>query len=328
MKNRSSKPLLALISLLMLTLLYFTSSIFIDSDEERVIYFISKTSSENDTFWLSMQRGAEISASENNVKLVFVGPEREVDLDHQVELVKTAIDSNPLAIILAASDYSYLAEISEEAIEENITFVTVDSDVDISSEHSFIATDNVAAASVLADELATMIDYKGTVLLVSHLEGTTSAIDRENGFIDGISKYQDINLVSEIPYSNNYRYIALEKTTEQIENNPEITAIFATNEETLIGAAMALDELNLSSQITLVGFDFSKEAAIFLEEGIIKKIVIQKPFNMGYLSVEEAIRLSDGNKKDYQYIDTNVILIDHDNMFDYDNQKLLIPFLE
>jgi len=292
-----------------------------------IIYFVSKTSSQNSTFWHSVERGVNVAADELGLQVVFVGPKKEIDLVDQIQMVKDGIAEDPMAIILASSDYNVLKDVSQEVIENGITFVTVDSDVNIDSEHSFIATDNIEAARQLGEIMAKEIDGAGRVCIISHLEGTTSAIDRIDGFKEAIEAYENIKLVEEIPYSDNEASIAFEETKAMIEKYPDIVGIFGTNEATLIGIAKAVDELDKKDQITVVGFDISEAAAGYLENNVIHTIVIQRPFNMGYLSVKEAYEQAKSGRVS-QTIDVDIVLVTKENMFDEDIQKFLIPFLE
>jgi ribose transport system substrate-binding protein len=64
-----------------------------------------------------------------------------------------------------------------------------------------------------------------------------------------------------------------------------------------------------------------------LEEGVIQAIVVQKPFNMGYLGVKTSIHLLNKVKISPR-MDTGSEIITQDNMYTYENQKLLFPFVE
>lgn len=312
-------------------ILYMFSTFLVNKNE--VIYFVSKTNSENSTFWHSVERGVKVATDELGIELIFVGPEREVDLAHQIELVEQGIELEPTAIILAASDYTALADISQEVMDQGITFLTVDSDVAIDSSHSFIATDNVEASRLLGKKMAELINEEGLVGIISHLEGTTSSMDREEGFRQGVGAYNQIQLIDEIPYSNNDAEEAYRATEALVHKYPKIKGIFGTNEATLIGIAKAVDTMGLGEQITVVGFDISEAAAGYLERDIIQAIIVQRPFNMGYLSVKEAYKQAKSGKlfafiDVIEFVDVDVVLVTKDNMFEEENQKFIIPFLE
>lgn len=316
---------IALGMLIVAALLYMFFSLTGEKKSE-LIYVVSKTSSENSTFWHSVERGVKVAADELGVEVVFVGPEREIDLDHQMSLVEEGIEMNPLAIVLAASDYNALAPVSEKVIEEKIPLIMMDSDVNIGVDHSFIATNSILAGQLIGQRMGSIVG-EGQVAMVSHLEGTTSAIDREEGFRRGIGDFEEIHLIDEVPYSNNDAGIAYDKTRQLVVKYPDIRGIFGTNEATLIGIARAVDELGLRDQISVVGFDISDKAAAYMEKDIIDTIVIQRPFNMGYLSIKEAYNQAKRGKNP-EKVDVDIVLVTKDNMFDEEIQKFLIPFLE
>ena len=56
-------------------------------------------------------------------------------------------------------------------------------------------------------------------------------------------------------------------------------------------------------------------------------MVIQKPFNMGYLAVRAA-RDAAENRSLPPFIDTGSVLITAENLYEPENQKLLFPFVE
>ena len=92
------------------------------------------------------------------------------------------------------------------------------------------------------------------------------------------------------------------------------------------GICLAIEELGLSKKIKVVGFDSSNVIIEALEKGIIEAILVQKPFNMGYLGVKVAVDLFDGKKVE-QDIDTGYKLITADTLYDTENQKLLYPII-
>lgn len=318
--------LIGIIILLSVVIINFFNLINFGEDEE-LIYFVSKTSSENSTFWHSVERGVGVAADELGVELIFIGPEKESDLDHQVRLVEEGILLHPTAIILASSDFTYLSEVSRKVIKNDIIFITVDSDVDIADKHSFIATNNFKAAKQLGEEMVRLLDGEGLVGIISHLEGTTSSSSRIEGFREGLKASQQIECIDNIEYSNNDASIAYEKTLLLMKTHPDIKGFFGTNEATLIGIAEAIDDLSLKGKVYIVGFDISAIAASYIEKDVIQSIVVQRPFNMGYLSVMEAYRLSTTSGVPAN-IDVDIVIINKENLFNEENQKFLIPYLE
>ena len=62
-----------------------------------------------------------------------------------------------------------------------------------------------------------------------------------------------------------------------------------------------------------------------LETGEVDALIVQNPFAMGYLAMENANLLMKGRKTEKK-IDTETTVITRDNMFDEANQKILFSF--
>ena len=75
----------------------------------------------------------------------------------------------------------------------------------------------------------------------------------------------------------------------------------------------------------MVGFDSSIEEIQYLESGIFEAIVVQKPFNMGYLGVEQAINVLTNREVEHD-VDSGSEMITQENLYEEENQRLLYPF--
>ncbi len=302
-------------------ILLFLTTITKTKTKEK-IYFISKSTEENREFWAPLEEGALLAASSRDKELVIVGSEKEVQINKQIEVVNEVIDSKPFAIIIAAADYEALSEVCNKALEQGIALVAVDSDVRTTIEHSLVATDNEKAANQLALDTIENVNGEGSYAIISHVKGVKTTTDRALGFKEVMDEKSSLKFVGEY-YSNNSLENAVEKTKEVIENNEDIKVIFGTNETTVEGVGKAIDELGLSHKIYIVGFDTNDNILYYLETGSIDKVMLQTPFNMGYLAVEEALAYKKTKKTNR--VDTQAILIDKASMFKPENAKTIFP---
>ncbi len=293
------------------------------SDNKEEVYLVIKTLSENAEFWNNVQNGAEVAATELGVKVIVEGPAREIYIDEQIEIIEEIILKNPKVIAIAAVEYNALVDVCEKAINAGIAIVTFDSDVNIPTEHSFIATNNLSAARRIAHETGTLIDGAGTIAILSHVEGTFTSIERIEGFKRGINPFKNINVLPDIYYTDNNEENAYNAATKIIQENPNISALFAANEATLVGSGKAVRDLGKENEIIVVGFDVNEEIIIMIEQGSIDATMVQKPFNMGYIAIKEALEVLEG--KNPSVIDTGAVMINKENMFLPENQKLIVP---
>lgn len=275
-------------------------------------------------FWKTVEQGAMKAGEEIGVKVTFEGPDNETMVDKQIEMVENAITKKASAIMVAPLDSKALLPVIQKADEKGIPVLTFDSDIDSQIQKSFIATDNKAAGKIAAQETAKVIGGKGKVAIVAHNEGTSTAQQRRDGFKEEIeANHPDIEIVS-IQYSDGDHAKALQKATDIMTANPDLNAIYATNEGAAIGVATAIKEKGKSGDIKVIGFDSSDQEIQFLKDGIIEGFVVQNPYNMGYLGVNAANDILDGKSVD-KAIDTGATYVSMENFEDEEIQKLLYP---
>lgn len=103
--------------------------------------------------------------------------------------------------------------------------------------------------------------------------------------------------------------------------------ILAFNEPTSVGAANAVRSLEAADRVFLVGFDSNVSTIDGLQDGTVDALVVQNPYAMGYLGVESACRLLGGQGTDLEKtVDTATRIVNRDNMFTMDSQKVLFAF--
>jgi ribose transport system substrate-binding protein len=129
-------------------------------------------------FWVTVKAGADSAGKEFGAQVIWKGPAQETDIAGQIAIVEDYINKNVDAIVLAACDTKALNPLIDRAMDSSIPVITIDSGVDYDRPLSFIATDNIKAAELAADELARLIGYKGKVALMPHVPGAATTIMR------------------------------------------------------------------------------------------------------------------------------------------------------
>ena len=288
------------------------------------IEVILKTS-END-FWKNVRAGADVAGKEFSVDLSINSPLNESDVEDQISLVNNAIERKVDAIVLAASDYKKLVAVSEKAVDAGIPVIIIDSALDSTRISTFIATDNKEAAIKAGNMLVQVAGKHSNIAIMSFVKGAATSNERQAGIYEAINKYPGIHVLG-IEYSLSDERVAQELTKKLLKKFPQINAIVALNGPSTIGTARAIEELNLIGKVKIVGFDNITGEIDYLEDNAIQAIVIQNPYNMGYLGVKNAIDVI--NKISIaRTINTGSTVIDKGNMYLPENQKLLFPFVK
>lgn len=289
------------------------------------IVMIPKVIDDQNDFWKALIEGAQVASHEYQINLEIVAPDAENHHDRQSELLLKAAEEKPDAVLLTPTSYTEVSSAAKAVKDAGIPLILVDSTLDGDFADAIIQTDNILAGEKMAGCLAGILPEDARIGIIAHVQGSSTAMERENGFRKGLGQYEQ-NIV-DVVFSNSDYDRAYKVTKEMLERHPDINVLVGLNEYSAVGAARAVIDEGLSDRIQMIGFDSSEEEIRLLETGIFKGIVVQKPFNMGYLGVEMAVRLLNGETVERQ-MDSGSKAITKDEMYTEENQKLLFLFRE
>ena len=195
---------------------------------------------------------------------------------------------------------------------------------------SFVATDNEAAGKTAGDALAAPRGQGRTSSLLRYQEGSASTANREKGFVGSIDAHPEVKLVSDSQYGGATTETA-EKASENLLASLQADAggvqgVFAPNESTTFGMLLALRKAGLAGKTHLVGFDASEKLVQAVRTGEIDGLVVQRPFEMGYLAVKNIVAHIHGEGVEKR-IDTGSTLVTKDNLDAPEVQALVKPDL-
>ena len=285
-------------------------------------------------FWKSIHAGSnkaaqELTAQGTAVDLIWQGPLREDDREQQIKVVEGFTTQGVNGIVLAPLDDRALVRPVEDAKRASVPTVIIDSGLQTDAIVSFVATDNRKGGSLAADRMGQLLNGKGKVLMLRYAEGSASTTEREEGFLTEIkAKYPGIELVSTDQYAGATRDTA-KRASENLLNRfgDEVQGIFTPNESSTAGMLLALQDINKAGKISFVGFDSSQTFIEAMRAAQLHGIVVQNPFNMGYLGVKTMVDSLMG-KSIERKIDTGVMLVTKENMESPEVQTLLHPPLD
>ncbi len=278
-------------------------------------------------FWKSIHAGAAKAAKELDVDIIWQGPQKEDDRQMQIQVVQNFVSRGVDGIVLAPLDDRSLVPPVRAAVNRNIPVVIIDSDLNDDIYKSFIATDNYKGGKLCAQQLAESLQSKGKVVVLRYSEGSASTTKREQGFMDGIKAFPDIEVIS----SNQYAGATMEKAFQASQNLlnrfAQIDGIFCSNESATSGMLRALQTAGKAGKIKFVGFDTSETLLQGLRDGHLQGLAVQDPFQMGYLGVKAAYNVIKNQPVEKQ-VDTGVVMVTPDNLEDQQIQQLVHPDIE
>ena len=262
-------------------------------------------------FWEGVHQGALKARQEENVEIIWTGPEIETDRERQIQIVEDALAQQVSGIVLAPNDRKALIPVVEKAYAKNIPCVIIDSGVDTDKYLSYLATDNYRGGALAAERLGEILQGKGKVILVEWIPNAASTDARTKGFRDTLAeKFPDIQIVdSKYPTPPTVAKVR-EITEDMLTKNTEVHGLFACNATTAAGALQALRSPGQAQRgIKMIGFDAWDSLVEGLKSNEIDSLIIQNPFKMGYEGVKTIVRKLRDQQVPPQKVDTGVELV-------------------
>ena len=323
---RKYRKVIIIILILMAALLVAVTGLTspgVTQTRECSLIYIPKIRDDTNDFWSSLISGCKMAAEEYGSKLEIMAPDKEENIEEQNRLLKAAIEKEPDAILFSPSSMSASDKLLKEAKEKGIRITYIDSYTEDELQDLTVATDNVEAGRRLGEYARTLLDKDSRLAIVSHVKGVSTAVEREQGFREGLGDYAK-NIV-EVVYCNSLFEKSYELTNELMKKYPDLEMIAGMNEYSAVGVGRAVSDAGAKDRIAVVGVDCSQEAINLMEMGVYKGIIVQKAFRMGYMGVEETIHMLNGDAV-AKNIDSGCELVTPDNMYDSDIERLIFPF--
>lgn len=247
----------------------------------------------NNPFFVDLRDGALEEAKKAGLSITVADAQN--DPNRQLSQVENFIEQGVSIILINPCDSTAIVPAIKAANRAKIPVITVDRGADGGEVMCHIASDNVQGGQMAGEFLAKLIGYKGKVVELEGIPGTSAARDRGKGFNEVIKKYPNIKIVArqEAGFDRAKGMTVMENI---LQAQPEIDGIFCHNDEMALGALRAIEAAGRLSAIKIVGFDATDDAVKSVKDGKMVATVAQKPRVMGSMAVETAKQVLDGVK--------------------------------
>jgi len=217
------------------------------------------------------------------------------DLNKQFTQIDDFIIAGAQIIVLNAADSAGIAPAVRRAKEAGV--IVIASDVSAEGGVNYTLTsNNYQAGYIVAEYIAEKLEGKGNVVAIIG-DPVSASLDRKKGFDDVMSKYPDLNVLSDSQNGKGRRELSMILMSDLLTAFPHIDAVWAVNDPTAIGAELAIKQSGRANEIFVVGVDGSPEVVAAMKEGgsIIEATAAQDPWYMAYHAVEVGWQILNGN---------------------------------
>jgi len=242
----------------------------------------------------------------------------------QISDINTMIAQQVDAIFLAPHAEKPLASAVLNAKRAGIPVILIDRRVDPAIAKpgqdyvTFIGSDFVAQGKRAADWLIKSTNGKAKIIELEGSAGSSPAIDRKKGFDDEIKTQPGMTIVASQNADFN-RDKGRQVMETLLQSHPEVTAVYAHNDEMALGAVSALQAGNKQpgTAVKVVSIDGSRDAVQAIVDGKINYVVQSSPF-FGPVAFQSLSDYAAGKP-----IPARVVV--KDNAYDASNAKQSLP---
>jgi ribose transport system substrate-binding protein len=275
-----------------------------ETEESEIVIGLS-LSTLNNPFFVTVKNGAEEAAERLDVTLIV--KDAKDDPEMQNAQIEELIEQGVSALVINPVGGETVVPAIESANQAGIPVFTIDRSAEGGEIVSHITSNNRSGGEMAGEYLAEMISEEGKVVELVGIPDTSAAKDRGAGFNQAIENYPDITIVAQ-EVANFNREEGEEVFAEILSQNPDVDAVFAHNDEMILGAINAAKEAGVEDEIVFIGFDAIDDAITALEEGELTATIAQQPGEMGRLGVETAVKHLQGeNVEDLILVDLALI---------------------
>ncbi|GHF39709.1 ribose transport system substrate-binding protein [Amycolatopsis bartoniae] len=219
------------------------------------------------------------------------------DLNKQISDIKSLLDRGAQLLVVAPLNSDGLQPALDAAKAKKVPVVTVDRKVTsqpCTDYLTFIGSDFVKQGQRAAQEMARVTGGSGKVAILLGSSGNNVTTDRTQGFKDELAKTSGLSVVAE--QTGDFDRSKGQAVMEQlIQSHPDLTAVYAENDEMGIGAVNALRTAGKTpgKDVKVVSVDGTRNAVQLIADGSYNAVIESNP-RFGPLAFQTLQQFEDG----------------------------------
>lgn len=255
---------------------------------------------QEDQFFRIIELGMQDAAKKAGVEMLLANSNNKPE--KELELVNTYVARGVQAIVISPISKTASAAALKAAAAKGIKIIAYNSTVEGDFVSSFISSSGTELGKSSGEAAVKYIKEKlggkaNVAVLCFDSQVPEQSAERVNGFIEALKAGGvETKLVSR--QDAWLAEMATKKVGDIITANPDVNIIYAANEGGTVGATMAVKAAGKAGKIAVFGIDASEQLCGFLlaDDGILQAITGQKPFDIGSMSVNTALKVLKGEK--------------------------------
>lgn len=279
----------------------------------RVSVIVESNSSER---WSVLKQGMESAAKEFNVEVNFITINNESSVSECMDAVKRELLNGTDGLILDLPNINRMVkELDSMAVDTQI--VMVESEIPVSKGYNYIAPDNYQMGYDLGSAVIEKKKENETIGIVAGSTRKTANVERKNGILAAVGE-ENVKWIWE-----GSRDASSSEIQKMLQTNP-VDYIIGMNSTV---TEEILDAVGTDSYGSVFGIGNTEKIVYYVDKGVIDTLIAPNEYIMGYQSVKNMYhRLRYEDQGDHTDID--YLIINKQNLYDMQNQKLMFPMVQ
>lgn len=226
-------------------------------------YIIGFSQCMMDDVWrqaMMVEMNIEVS-NYDNIDIIIM--DAEENNQKQIKQIKELIKRKVDVLIISPNEPNSITPVAVEAYRAGIPTIIADRKINSDEYTVYVGGDSYKIGKMVGEYVNTLLDSNSTILEIWGTKTTSPAIERHQGFIDGLDSLKNYNI---IPLEGRWRREISREETVQLPDLKNIDLVYAHNDVMAIGAREAIIERDSSilSKIKIIGVDgaFGQDAGL------------------------------------------------------------------
>ncbi len=302
---------------------YSMLDVSINEESYQVSVIVDNSNSDR---WISFRQGLEQAAEDYHVDLNIVSTGYISDAEEEIRLLEHEIENGAQGVMVQMVSSDELLD-SLEGIPSDVALMLLETNVNPEDVYAFTGPDNLeigrALARAIQEEYGSSLEGKKVGILCGN-QKQLSMRQRLQGL-------EEVLLAEKIQIS--WKVNGITETKEEElkhwgESNRADIIIALGNDETEKLVDFIQTENNRRYNCSLYGVGCSEKAVYYLDKGIINSLVVPNEYSMGYQSLEAVANRIQYHLSETENCIVNYRVVNRQNLYDEENQKVLFPIVQ
>ncbi|MBO1511423.1 sugar ABC transporter substrate-binding protein [Metabacillus bambusae] len=295
-----------MIPLVLLSILIgFMGKSLMEDKKPKVVVVLQELNTE---YSKTVKAGIEKGFADFDIDGKVIAPGSQYSTSKQITILKDFLKQNPDALIVTPIEPSATIPVFKEYKKRSIPVLMLNKDARWKDQTTFIGTNHHMLGEKAGAVLSSFLYPGDRVVFIFDTKTNSVVNDRIKGAKEVLERVGIEIVIEQLGNDKSPKMNSL--MSNIMQTYPDIKGVFATNDNLALDAQKVIEEKSLN--IPVVGTDGTMGMLKAVDEDKLSITLAQNPFDMGYLSVMEALKVIKGGTVDKR-IDSGVDIITKNN---------------